>query len=353
MKALVYRGPGRIEVEDVPEPELRGAGDAVVRVTTAGICGSDLHLLHGQLRGVVAGTVVGHEFTGVVEEVGSGVTGVGPGDRVVGPAAVWCATCRPCRANLPALCENAAIFGCGPHFGDLAGAQAQYVRVPYAGHTLQRLPERLTDEQTILAGDILLTAFTALEGITPGGPGVRPGDTVVIFGAGPVGLCAVAAARLFGPARVIAVDLEDYRLAVATRLGADRVVNPSREEVRDVVRELTGGWGADFVVEAVGSPETLAAGVRVAAPGGTVSVVGLFQRPVELVMARLLHKNLSLKTGLGHLGHMRRLLDLIDAGKLDLTPLLTHTLPLDQGPRGYERFERKEDNAVKVLLKPW
>jgi alcohol dehydrogenase len=337
-------------VEQVPKPELRRPGDALVRVSTSSICGSDLHILHGTMPGVEPGTVVGHEFTGVVEEVSPGVVGFHPGDRVVGPAAVWCGECRACRGGLPMACEHAAIFGCGTLFGDLPGAQAEYVRVPFADVGLLKIPDDLRDDQAIFVGDILPTAYTSIVGITPGARGVRPGDTVVVIGAGPVGLCAVACARLFDPARVIAVDVEAYRLELAARLGADVVVDASREDAREVVAELTGGWGAEHVVEAVGRPETLKTALMVVAPGGSVSVVGVSQRTAEVPLHRLVARNVSLSVGMGNLGHMPELLRLVHEGALDLTPIVTHRLPLTQGPRGYEIFEKKLEGAVKVLL---
>jgi alcohol dehydrogenase len=188
--------------------------------------------------------------------------------------------------------------------------------------------------------------------MTPGARTVTPGDTVAVFGAGPVGLCAVAAARLFQPAHVVAVDLEDYRLELAARLGADRVVNPTEEDPKTAIRDLTDGWGADLVVEAVGRPDTLGTAMAAVAPGGMVSVVGLFQEAVPVPVPRLTQRNVTLRMGLGDLSHMALLLRLIEAGRLDLTPLITHRLPLDMGPRGYEIFEQRLDGAVKVLLYP-
>lgn len=334
MKALVYRGPGDIALRDLPLPVVQSPADAVVRVTTTSICGSDLHILHGQMPGLQPGTVVGHEFTGVVEEVGADVEGLRPGDRVVSPAAVWCGQCRSCRAGLPMKCEQAQIFGCGAQFGDLDGAQAEYVRVPFAGTALVPIPEGLSDEQVIFAGDILATAYTAVVGLTPRSGGVRPGDQVVVFGAGPVGLCAVACAKLFDPAQVITVDRESYRLEKARRLGADHVVDASVVDARKIIRELTDGWGADYTIEAVGRPETLAAGLLAAAPGGTVSVVGVFPDAVSIPIPRMMARNLSLTAGMGNLGHVRGLVELLDGGRLDLTPIITHRLPLEDIVRG-------------------
>ena len=352
MKALVYHGPGEIRLEQVPEPVLQGPGDAVVRVTATSICGSDVHILRGHMPGMLPGTIVGHEFVGVVVEVGSAVAGLAPGDRVAGPAAVWCGQCRPCLKGLHALCENRGIFGCGSLYGDLPGAQAEFVRVPFADGALQLIPAGLPDEQAIFVGDILATGYSAVVGMTPGARTVTSGDAVAVFGAGPVGLCAIAAARLFAPAHVVAVDLEDYRLAAAARLGADRVVNPTREDPKTAIRDATDGWGADLVVEAVGRPETLGTAMSAVALGGTVSVVGLFQEAVPVPIPRLTQRDVTLRMGLGDLRHMPLLLQHIQAGRLDLTPLITHRLPLDEGSRGYEIFEQRLDGAIKVLLYP-
>jgi len=351
MKALVYRGVGDIRLEEVPRPALQGPEEAIVKVTTSSICGSDLHIVHGHL-GVEPGTIVGHEFTGVVEEVGPAVAGVKPGDRVLGAAGVWCGQCPACRSNLSIACKHLGIYGCGPMFGSLQGAQAEYIRVPFANVTLEKIPDGLTEEQVLFVGDILSTAYMGAEGITPGGPGIQPGSTVAVFGAGPVGLCAVAAARLFGPARIISVDMVDYRLEMAARLGADRVINAAREDPAAAITEITGGWGADFVIEAIGSTEAFTVCLSVVAPGGTVSAIGVFQQPVELPIHLLLAKNIGVKMGLANLIHMKRLIGLIQAGKLDLTPIITHRLPLAEVVRGYEIFEKKLDGCVKVLLKP-
>jgi alcohol dehydrogenase len=352
MRAVVYHGPKDIRLETVPEPVPRDPEDAIVRVTTASICGSDLHVLHGLMPQMNDGAIIGHEFVGVVDFVGSAVAGFKPGDRVVGPAAVWCGHCRACRKGLLSACENGAIFGNGPLFGNLDGAQADYVRVPFADVTLHHIPDGLPDERVIFAGDILPTGYSAVAGLAPGSRSVRAGDTVVIFGAGPVGLCAVASAKVFDPARIIVVDMEEYRLEMANRLGADLVIDASREDVRKLVKEATDGWGADYVVEAVGKQETLNNAVAVSAPGGVVSVVGVFQQPVSVNAPRMLAKNLTLTIGMGDLGRIQELIDLIAAGRLDLTPLITHRLPLADAIEAYAIFEKRTDGAVKVLLTP-
>lgn len=352
MRAVVYEGPDDLRLEEVVEPRLHGPEDAIVRVAMTSICGSDLHVMHGLMPKMKAGTIVGHEFTGVVDTVGSEVTRFRVGDRVLGPAAVWCGRCRPCLHGLYGACERGGVFGSGPLFGDLQGAQAEYVRVPYADVTLQPIPDGLTDEEVIFAGDILPTAYSAVVGLNPRGEGVQAGDSVVVLGAGPVGLCAVACARLIGPKQVIAVDMEADRLAMAVRLGADRVVDASTEDARAVVGEVTDGWGADYVVEAVGRQETLNDAVAMAAPGGCVSVVGVFQRPVSVNAPRLMAKNVSLTMGMGDLGRMAELIDLIGAGSLDLTPIVTHRMGLEEAVRAYELFDKRTDGAIKIVLSP-
>ena len=350
MRAVVYRGPGDIRLEECPTPSVRDPEDAIVRVTTTSICGSDLHVLHGLMPQMRAGSIIGHEFTGVVEAVGAEVTRVKPGDRVVGPAAVWCGRCRACRRGLPSACERGAIFGNGPLFGDLDGAQADFVRVPFAQVVLEPIPAGLSDEQVIFAGDILATAYSAVTGLNPGRVGVRAGDTVVIFGAGPVGLCAVASARLFDPARIIVVDMEDYRLQMAARLGADVLVDASKDDVRQTVKEVTEGWGAEYVVEAVGREETLRNAVAVTAPGGAVSVVGVFQQPVAVNAPRMMARNVGLTFGMGDLSKVGELVGLIGEGRLDLTPIITHRMELDDVVRAYEIFEKRIDGVVKIML---
>lgn len=351
MKAVVYRGIGDIGLEDVPRPQIQGPEDAIVRVTTTSICGSDLHILRGYL-GLEPGTIVGHEFTGVVEEVGSAVTKVKPGDRVLGAAGVWCGRCPACRKNLGIACEHVALYGCGPLYGNLQGVQAEYVRVLYADATLEKIPEDLTDEQVLFVGDILSTAYMAARGMNPCEPGIQPGSVVAIFGAGPVGLCAVSVARLFGPAKIIAVDMEDYRLNMATRLGADHVINASREDPTEAIMEITGKWGADYVIEAIGSPEAFDQCLTAVAAGGTVFVIGVFQEPVEVPIQFLMSKNISIKMGLANLIYMKELIALIQNGKLDLTPIITHRLPLAEAEKGYELFKKRLDGAIKVIFKP-
>jgi alcohol dehydrogenase len=349
MRAVVYYGPDDIRLEQVPEPTVQDPEDALVRVTTASICGSDTHIVHGLLPKMEPGRIIGHEFAGVVHEVGSAVTKFKPGDRVVGAAAVWCGRCRACKRGIYSACERGATFGHGPLLGDLPGSQADYVRVPFSDNTLQ--PITAPDDQVIFAGDILPTGYSAVAGLTPGGRGTREGDYVVVFGLGPVGLCAVASAKLFKPAKIIAVGNRAERLAVAKKLGADETVDAAAtEDVRKVVRGLTDGWGADYVVEAVGKEESLENAVRVAAPGGVVSVVGAFQHPIQINAPRMQAKNVTMVMGMGDLGHMPELVKVIESGKLDVTPVVTHRMSFDDVIRAYEIFDKRLEGAIKILL---
>jgi alcohol dehydrogenase len=232
--------------------------------------------------------------------------------------------------------------------GDLPGAQADYVRVPFADHTLQHVTA--ADDRVIFAGDILPTGYSAVAGLTPGGRGVQQGDLVAVLGLGPVGLCAVASARLFGPGRIIGVDVCAERLAMAAKLGADVVIDAAVEDVRNAVRQHTDGWGADYVVEAVGKEETLESAVRVAAPGGVVSVVGAFQNPIKINAPRMQAKNVTMSLGMGDLGTMPELVKAIEEGTLDVSPIVTHRMGLDDAIRAYEVFDKRLEGAIKILL---
>jgi alcohol dehydrogenase len=349
MRAVVYEGPYDIRLEEVPEPVIQDPEDAIVRVTTTSICGSDSHIAHGLLPKMEPGRIIGHEFCGVISEVGAAVAKFAPGDRVVGAAAVWCGRCRPCQLGLHSACERGATFGHGPLLGDLPGAQADYVRVPFADHTLQHVTA--PDDKVIFAGDILPTGYSAVAGLSPGVRGVRAGDYVVVFGLGPVGLCSVASARLFSAALIIGVDVRAERLAMGAKLGAGVVIDAmATKDIRKAVRQHTDGWGADYVVEAVGTEETLENAVRAAAPGGVVSVVGAFQSPITINAPRMQAKNVTLSMGMGGLGTMPELVRAIEEGTLDVSAIVTHRMSLDDAIRAYEVFDKRLEGAIKILL---
>ncbi len=344
MKALVLDESYEVSLQEVPDPEVVDAGDAVIRVTQTSICGSDLHLMHGALPSAPP-YVLGHEYVGVVEQVGAGVQGVAPGDRVVGPAAPWCGACAMCRRGQIQLCQRGGVFGSGPTFGGLGGAMAERLRVPHADTVLSKIPDGVTDEQALLLGDVVSTGMPGVQHATAG-----PGGVLVVIGCGPVGLSAVHTARLFAPAEVIAVDRVASRLRVAERLGATRTVDASTEDVAVVVGELTGGRGADGVVEAVGLPATIAQAVELAGVGGRISVVGIAPGPVELPMPQMLFKNLTLWTGLGDLGHIDVLLDQVARGVLDPSPMITDRIRLDEIVGAIGRFSEPANGVVKYAV---
>ncbi|MET8569520.1 alcohol dehydrogenase catalytic domain-containing protein [Streptomyces sp. NPDC004783] len=343
MKGYVFHGPGSSAWEEVPDPQLKEATDVVVRVDAVTICGTDLHILKGDVPEVRPGTVLGHEAVGEVVEAGGDVRTVRPGDRVLVSCITACGRCRYCREGVYGQCleDGGWILG---HLID--GTQAEYVRVPYADLSVHPLPSTVTDEDAVLLADIFPTAYEV--GVLKGG--VRPGDTVVVVGAGPVGLAAVATARLFAPERVIAVDVAPARLEAARSLGAEAVAD-AREAPEQLVMDLTGGLGADVVVEAVGVPETFETCTRMVRPGGRVANVGVHGKPATLHLEDLWIKDVTITTGLVDTHSTPTLLRMAAAGRLPLAELVTHTFPLERMEEAYDVFSRAADTgALKVVL---
>ncbi len=358
MKAIVFQEINKVALAEVEKPVIQQPDDAIVKVTLTTICGSDIHMIHGAAP-MMPGNILGHEFVGVVEELGSGVEGFQPGDRVAVACTVQCGKCEMCLKGLAAKCTQGGIFGCGPFLGNLGGAQAEYIRVPHAQIGMHKIPAGLTDKQALLVGDILSTGYF---GVINGK--VTPGDAVVVFGAGPVGLCAIACATLFSPSKLIAVDPIPRRLELARKLGATHTLDPQKDDAITAIKDLTGGApqdmleefrsrsGADVVIEAVGIKSTFDACFQAVRPGGNVSIVGVFEDSQELMMPQLSIKNIGVTMGLVNVVHMGRLLKIIEAGLLDTTPLITHTMPLEKGVEAYEMFDKKLDNVVKIALVP-
>ncbi len=349
MKAVIFHGKGDVRVETLPDPTIEQPGDAIVKITTSAICGSDLHPYHGRV-GVGDVFPIGHEFVGIVEAVGPDVRGVRPGDRVVAPFSVSCGTCYYCRNRLPSQCATTGrgVFGMGKRRGSFPGAQAEYIRVPFAGHMLEPFAPGLHDEQMIFLADILPTGYFCAEN-----GGIRPGDTVALFGCGPVGLCALMAAQLFGPAQVLAVDRVPYRLAMAKALGA-LPIDTGRGDPIAAIQERTGGRGADVALEAVGHESALTSALQAVRPGGTVSVVGVYvEEAYAFPIGQAFVKGVTLRIGTCPArAYIPQLIPLLATGRLDPARLITHRLPLAQAPAGYQIFDRKEENAIKVLLRP-
>lgn len=344
MKQVFVTDCNNYALVDGPEPTIQSSGDVIVKVRTTTVCGSDVHLLAGHMH-TPWGFPLGHEFVGVVHRLGSDVRNFEQGDRVVAPAAPWCGHCGNCRRGQIQRCERGGIFGSGAAYGGLGGAQAEFVRVPFADACLSHIPEGVSDAQALTVGDILSTGWSAVRNSV-----TAPGQVLLVFGAGPVGLSAVHTARLHGVARVIAVDTVADRLDLARRLGAAHIIDPSREDTAAVVAELTDGRGVDAVVDAAGVESTIIAWETVAAIGARVAMVGIPGAPVEMNLTALLHKNISLWTGLGDLGHMDMLLNMIAAGALDPSPIFTETVPFRDIERAIAEFIARKPGLVKPLV---
>lgn len=343
MKALVYHGPGRRAWEEVPKPAIKDPTDAVVRVTAVTICGTDLHILKGDVPEVEPGRILGHEAVGVVEEVGASVTGLKPGDRVLISCITTCGRCQYCRTGSYGQC----LGGGGWILGHLVdGVQAEYVRVPFADTSTHLLPDDVSDVAAVVLADILPTAYEV--GVLNGT--VKPADTVVIVGAGPIGLAAIQTAQLYSPSHIVAVDLAASRLDAAKQFGAD-ITASSAEEAERIVKELTGGLGADVAIEAVGVPDTFELCAKLVRPGGHVANVGVHGKPATLHLESLWIRNVTITTGLVDTVSTPTLLRMVEAGRIDGERFITHRFALNEMEQAYEVFENAGDTgALKVVL---
>lgn len=344
MKALVYHGPGSKEWEEVPEPSVEDDTDVVVRVETTTICGTDLHILHGDTPEVASGRILGHEAVGTVVAAGSGVRTVAVGDRVLVSCITACGRCRYCREGRFGQC----LGGGGWILGYMIdGTQAEYVRVPFADTSTYRVPDGVGDEEILMLADILPTGYEV--GVLNGG--VRPGDTVAVVGAGPVGLSAISGARMFSPAHVVAVDLADARLEAAKTFGADVTVHNGREDPVAIVHDLTGGLGADVAIEAVGTPQTFELCADLVRPGGHVANVGVHGKPATLHLESLWIRDVTITTGLVDTYSTPTLLSLVAARQIEAGRFVTHRFSLAEIAGAYDVFERAGDTgALKVVL---
>jgi alcohol dehydrogenase len=344
MRALVYHGPGQRSWDTVPNPTIQSPTDAIVKIDTATICGSDLHILKGDVPAVKPGTILGHEAVGTVVETGSAVTNFQIGDHVLVSCITSCGSCKFCKEARYGQCTG----GGGWIFGHLInGLQAEYARVPFADNSLYKVPSGLTDEQVLFLSDILPTSFEV--GVLNGG--VTPGDTVAIVGAGPIGLAAVMTAKLYTPGRIIVIDLDDGRLAKAKEFGADITINNGREDAVKRVFELTGGLGVDVAVEAVGVPATFELAAELIRAGGKLANVGVHGKPVTLHLEKLWIKDVTITTGLVDTRTIPQLLSLIQGGRLDPTVLATHRFSMDEAMAAYDVFaDAAKTHALKVVL---
>ena len=388
MKANCWMGTRQVEVTDVPDPAILNPRDAIIRITNTAICGSDLHLYNGWIPSMKRGDVLGHEFMGEVVETGKGVTNLRAGDRVVVPFPIACGHCLQCEREMYSLCENTnpnawmaekmwgyspcGIFGYSHMLGGYPGGQAEYARVPFADVGPIKVPEELSDEQVLFLSDIFPTGYMAADMC-----GIQPGDTVAVFGCGPVGQMAIKSAYLLGAERVIAIDRFDYRLRIAhDRAGAD-TLNYEELDVQEALREMTGGRGPDHCIDAVGleghapgmhgaydkvktnlmletdRPPALRQAIMACRSGGTVSVAGVYGGFIDkFPIGAIVNRSLTIKSGQCHVQrYMRPLLQRIQNGEIDPSFIITHRMPLSKASDGFEMFSKKEDECLKVVLK--
>jgi len=391
MRALCWNAPNVVNVETVPDPILINPRDAIIRVTSTAICGSDLHILNGFIPGMRSGDILGHEFMGEVVEVGRGVGNLKVGDRVVIPFAIACGHCYFCEHDQWSLCDNSntaagdvaletaygaaggGLFGYSHLYGGYAGGQAEYVRVPYADVGPVHVLEGLTDEQVLFLTDIFPTGYQAAENCN-----IQPGDTVAVWGAGPVGLFAIASAYMLGAGQVIAIDRIPERLEKASRDARAIPLNYLEQDVMTTLKELTGGRGPDSVIDAVGMeahavgvpgfvdrvkqtikmetdrPHALREAIQAVRKGGTVSIPGVYGGVIDTFnLGAAFAKGLTFKMGQTHVHkYIRPLMERIQRGDIDPTFLISHTMPLNDAPKAYAMFKTKQDGCVKVVLKP-
>jgi alcohol dehydrogenase len=344
MRAVTFQAPGEVQVDEVADPELLAADDAIVRVEASGICGSDLHIYHGRVQ-IEPGFVIGHEFVGEVIAAGDEVTRVSVGDHVLGTYSTACGECFFCRREEFHKCDQARVYGHGATLGSLQGAQAEQVLVPHANLSLRRVPEGVSDEVALFAGDVMGTAFHAIDS--------RPlaeGESAAILGMGPVGLCAVQVAKAAGASEVIAIDTVEDRLKMAESFGATPI-HLTEGDPRGEVKKLTEGRGVDLAVDAVGHPDALDLALRLARKAGTVSATGVYAERVEVHMGVLWIKALTLTSGHANvIKHLDRVLELLSDGELDPSPLVTHHMKLDEAPDAYRVYDNRE--ALKIVLAP-
>jgi alcohol dehydrogenase len=344
MRAVTFQAPGEVRIEDKPEPELIAPDDAIVAVEATGICGSDLHIFHGRVP-IEPGFTIGHEYVGTVIAAGDQVTRVREGDRVLGCFLTACGTCFFCLRGLYHKCDFSRVFGHGSGLGSLEGAQAERLLVPRANLTLRPVPDGMTAETALFAGDVAGTAYHAVTSTR-----LQPGELAGVLGLGPVGLMAVQVAKASGAAAVYAVDSVPERLEMAERFGATPI-HLAEQEVREEIKRATGGRGLDVVIDAVGDPAALDTAIRITRKAGRVSATGVYAERCEVHMGLVWIKSLTVESGQANvIAHVDPVLELLAAGVLDPAPLVTHHMPLDEAVEGYAIYDRRE--ALKIVLTP-
>lgn len=344
MKAVVYKGKGKIALENRPVPKIQDDRDAIIKVTLTTICSSDIHIKHGAVPRAVPGTILGHEFVGRVVETGSAVKKINPGDRVSVNVETFCGECFFCKRGFVNNCtdpDGGWALGCR-----IDGGQAEYVRIPFADNGLTVIPDHVSDEQALFNGDILSTGYWAAK-IGE----INPADTVAVIGAGPAGLCTMMCARLYTPARIIAIDTDEYRLNLAKEKGlADITLVPGRDDLEKVIKELTDGRGADTVFEVAGGTDTFQTAWKIARPNAVVVVVAMYEESQEFPLPDMYGKNLVFKTGGVDGSYCREIMDLTACGKLDAGFLITHRCSLNDIMNAYHIFENKKEHVIKYAV---
>jgi alcohol dehydrogenase len=344
MKALVYQGPGKKALEDRPKPEIKAPSDAIVKLSKTTICGTDLHILKGDVATCAPGRILGHEGVGVVDQVGAGVTTLRPGDHVLISCITACGRCDYCRRGMYSHCRTGGwILG-----NEIDGTQAEFVRIPHAETSLYPIPEGADEEALVMLSDILPTGFEC--GVLNGK--VAPGSTVAIVGSGPIGLAALLTAQFYSPAEIIMIDLDDNRLEVAKRFGATHAINSGDGKAAEAVKALTGGQGVDTAIEAVGVPATFGLCQELVAPGGIIANIGVHGAKVDLHLETLWSQNIAITTRLVDTVTTPMLLKTVQSKKIDPLRLITHRFPLDRILDAYDTFGRAaETRALKVIIK--
>ncbi len=344
MKAVVYKGNGRIALEERPVPVLLDETDAIVKVSLTTICSSDIHIIHGAVPRAKAGVVLGHEFVGIVKETGRQVSTVKPGDRVAVNVETFCGECFFCQRGFVNNCEDENggwALGCR-----IDGGQAEYVRIPFADHGLTKIPDNETDEEALFTGDLLSTGYWAAKLAE-----IKPGDTTVVIGAGPAGLCTMMCAKLDQPQSIIAVDVNDERLDMAKAMGlAEIILNPLRQDIETEIKKRTGQRGADEVIEAAGGNDTFEMAWKVARPNAVVVLMAMYEKAQTLPLPEMYGKNLIFKTGGVDASNCQEIMELIADGKINAKGLITHKAKLGDILNAYNVFENQEDGVVKYAI---
>ncbi len=344
MRAVTFQAPGVVSVQERPEPEPVDPEDAVVRIEATGVCGSDLHIFHGRVQ-IEPGFTIGHEYVGTVTATGDAVTRVAVGDRVLGCFQTACGGCFFCMQGLYHRCVQSRTFGHGATLGSLQGTQAEMALVPHANLVLRRVPDGMSSEVALFAGDVMGTGFHAVDA-----SGMRPGDVAAVMGLGPVGLCAVQAAKAAGAAHVFAIDTVPERLAVAESFGAEPL-HLTEQDVRAAVRDATDGRGVDVSIDAVGDPKVLESAIRLTRNCGSIQCIGVYAERGEVHLGLLWLKALTLRGGHANvIAHVDRVLAMLSAGVLDPSALVTHHMKLEDAPEAYAVYDRRE--ALKIVLTP-